>query len=96
MFKTKCGLRDVKNKITALDIGTPTDLKRNIHVTKNSETGRLEGLPTSWAKLWNKLSKNKEDVSPEGAQTNAQFYVEDEKSPKTPFSDVEKKIEGEE
>lgn len=31
------------------DIGLPTDMRQIVHVSKNSETGKLEGLPTDWS-----------------------------------------------
>ncbi|KAJ8716795.1 hypothetical protein PYW07_003422 [Mythimna separata] len=71
----------------SLDIGTPTDMRRNIHVTKNPETGHLEGLPKSWAKFWNKLSMNKQNEDPGGIATTTQFYTTDnDKPPEGPSS----------
>ncbi|CAH0399920.1 unnamed protein product [Chilo suppressalis] len=35
------------------EIGMPTNVKQHIHVSKNTETGMLEGLPASWQRLLN-------------------------------------------
>lgn len=37
----------------ATEIGMPTNVKQHIHVSKNTETGMLEGLPASWQRLLN-------------------------------------------
>ncbi|CAH0682990.1 unnamed protein product [Spodoptera exigua] len=42
---------EVSAKLRTVDIGMPTDMKQHIHVTKNKETGRLEGLPEPWARV---------------------------------------------
>jgi p21-activated kinase 1 len=34
-----------------MDIGVPTNVVRGIHVSKNNETGDLEGLPKQWHKM---------------------------------------------
>ncbi|XP_022919329.1 serine/threonine-protein kinase PAK 3 [Onthophagus taurus] len=31
-----------------INIGAPTEVKHDVHVSKNKETGKLEGLPQSW------------------------------------------------
>lgn len=34
-------------------IGFPTNVHHEFHVSKNKETGKLEGLPDSWTRLMN-------------------------------------------
>ena len=75
MFTTKCKV-GVKNKVTAVDIGPPTDMRREIHVTKNPETGKLEGLPRAWSKFWDKLSSSsKQNEDHEVAKETSKFYT---------------------
>uniref|UniRef100_A0A2A4JCL5 CRIB domain-containing protein n=1 Tax=Heliothis virescens TaxID=7102 RepID=A0A2A4JCL5_HELVI len=47
-----------KKKIRAVDIGPPLNMEHNIHVTKNRETGKLEGLPEDWTKSLNPESSS--------------------------------------
>lgn len=35
------------------EIGLPTNVQHEFHVSRNEETGQLEGLPTPWLKLLN-------------------------------------------
>jgi p21-activated kinase 1 len=35
------------------EIGLPTNVHHEFHVSKNEETGQLEGLPLPWLKLLN-------------------------------------------
>jgi p21-activated kinase 1 len=35
------------------EIGLPTNVHHEFHVSWNEETGQLEGLPTPWLKLLN-------------------------------------------
>ncbi|KAF9802055.1 hypothetical protein SFRURICE_004306 [Spodoptera frugiperda] len=58
----------LKKKLRTADIGLPTDMKRHIHVTKNEETGRLEGLPKTWERQLNahstSMEENKNPIAP--------------------------------
>ncbi|XP_026474078.1 serine/threonine-protein kinase PAK 1 [Ctenocephalides felis] len=38
---------------SATEIGLPTNVMHEFHVSKNAVTGKLEGLPTSWIKIMN-------------------------------------------
>ena len=49
-------------------IGEPTDVTRDLHVTKDQQTGQLQGLPTQWLNILAKelgaeaLAKNKDEA----------------------------------
>lgn len=49
LFSKKQSNRDER----ATEIGMPTNVKQHIHVSRNTETGMLEGLPASWQRLLN-------------------------------------------
>lgn len=54
MFRKIFRGSDSKNKEnhqTISEIGLPTNVVRGIHVSKNSETGDLVGLPKQWQKM---------------------------------------------
>jgi p21-activated kinase 1 len=40
-----------KENQTITEIGLPTNVVRGIHVSKNQQTGDLEGLPKAWTRL---------------------------------------------
>lgn len=55
MFRKLFGNSE-KNKSSEIsEIGLPTNVVRGIHVSKNSETGDLEGLPKQWQRLLKNL-----------------------------------------
>lgn len=86
MFIKKCGAYIVKNTVTAADIEPETDIRQNIHVFQNPETGRLDGWPKSWSKFWNQT------------QTTSKFYTTEnenllEETPSTSTIEIKKKVE---
>ncbi|XP_047990413.1 serine/threonine-protein kinase PAK 3 [Leguminivora glycinivorella] len=82
-----------KNKPTkeerATEIGMPTNVKQHIHVSKNSETGMLEGLPTSWQRLLNtQITPAEQNENPDAAAAAVKFHIytiKKEKAPNEPF-----------
>lgn len=56
MLKKIFGSSKENNKSSEIsEIGLPTNVVRGIHVSKNSETGDLVGLPKQWQKLLKNL-----------------------------------------
>lgn len=56
MFKKIFRGSESKNKENhQFDIGLPTNVVRGIHVSKNMETGDLEGLPKQWQRMLQSL-----------------------------------------
>ena len=53
-------------------IGLPTNVVRGIHVSKNLETGDLEGLPKQWQKLLKNLIT--EDERTENPDAGLYFF----------------------
>ncbi|XP_053995959.1 serine/threonine-protein kinase PAK 2 [Hylaeus anthracinus] len=59
----------------AAEIGLPTNVSHKFHVSKNAETGQLEGLPESWTRLLNtQISKSEQDEHPAAALQAIKFY----------------------
>lgn len=59
----------------ATEIGLPTNVKQHIHVSKNSETGMLEGLPVSWIRLMNtQITQKEQSENPNAAYQAVKFY----------------------
>lgn len=79
--------REREERVT--DIGMPTDVKQHIHVSKNSETGMLEGLPTSWLRLLNtQITPAEQNENPDAAIQAVKFHmytIKKEKAPDEPF-----------
>ncbi|XP_033326879.1 p21 (RAC1) activated kinase 3 [Megalopta genalis] len=69
-----------KKHTSALDtvvteIGLPTNVSHQFHVSKNAETGQLEGLPDSWIRLLNtQISKSEQNEHPTAALQAIKFY----------------------
>ncbi|XP_043268631.1 serine/threonine-protein kinase PAK 3 [Venturia canescens] len=70
-----------KNKNTTPDhvvvgeIGLPTNVSHQFHVSKNQETGQLEGLPDPWIRLLNtQITKSEQDSHPHAALQAIKFY----------------------
>ena len=60
---------------TVAEIGLPTNVSHKFHVSKNAETGQLEGLPDSWISLLNaQISKAEQDDNPAAALHAIKFY----------------------
>ncbi|XP_020280698.1 serine/threonine-protein kinase PAK 1 [Pseudomyrmex gracilis] len=59
----------------ATEIGLPTNVSHQFHVSKNAETGQLEGLPDSWMRLLNtQISKSEQNEHPDAALHAIKFY----------------------
>lgn len=59
----------------ATEIGLPTNVSHKFHVSKNAETGQLEGLPDPWIRLLNtQISKSEQDEHPDAALQAIKFY----------------------
>lgn len=57
------------------EIGFPTNVSHKFHVSKNAETGQLEGLPDPWIRLLNtQISKSEQDEHPDAALQAIKFY----------------------
>ncbi|XP_046141478.1 serine/threonine-protein kinase PAK 2 [Osmia bicornis bicornis] len=60
---------------TVAEIGPPTNVSHKFHVSKNAETGQLEGLPESWIRLLNtQITKSEQDEHPAAALQAIKFY----------------------
>lgn len=58
------------------EIGMPTNVKQHIHVSKNSETGQLEGLPSSWLRLLNtQITPAEQNENPDAAIQAVKFHM---------------------
>lgn len=73
----------------AAEIGMPTNVKQHIHVSKNSETGMLEGLPNSWLRLLNtQITPAEQNENPDAAYKAVALHMhllKKEKAPDEPF-----------
>ncbi|XP_072932878.1 serine/threonine-protein kinase PAK 2 [Epargyreus clarus] len=59
----------------ATEIGMPTNVKQHIHVSMNSETGMLEGLPASWLRQLNaQISPAEQSENPNAAIQAVTFH----------------------
>ncbi|XP_059057229.1 serine/threonine-protein kinase PAK 3 [Achroia grisella] len=71
------------------EIGMPTNVKRHIHVSKNSETGMLEGLPSPWLRVLNaQITPAEQNENPDAAIKAVIFHMyrmEREKALDEPF-----------
>lgn len=57
------------------EIGLPTDIKHSIHVSKNKETGQLEGLPEPWKRLiYNQITKDEQSENPDAVMHAIKYY----------------------
>lgn len=60
----------------ATEIGMPTNVKQHIHVSKNSETGQLEGLPSSWLRLLNtEITPAEQNENPDAAIQAVKYHM---------------------
>lgn len=63
------------NDTVAAEIGLPTNVSHQFHVSKNAETGQLEGLPDPWIRLLNtQISKSEQNEHPDAALQAIKFY----------------------
>ncbi|XP_011189626.1 serine/threonine-protein kinase PAK 2 [Zeugodacus cucurbitae] len=57
------------------EIGNPTNFQRHYHVSRNEETGHLEGLPASWTRLMNaQITRDEQDKNPDAAYHAVKYY----------------------
>lgn len=57
------------------EIGFPTNVHHEFHVSKNEETGQLEGLPVPWLKLLNaQLTRKEQNANPGAAIQAIKYY----------------------
>ncbi|XP_037815021.1 serine/threonine-protein kinase PAK 2 [Lucilia sericata] len=64
-----------KKKEPISEIGNPTNFQRHFHVSRNEETGVLEGLPAPWLRLMNyQISKDEQSKNPDAAYHAVKFY----------------------
>ncbi|XP_044735406.1 serine/threonine-protein kinase PAK 2 [Chrysoperla carnea] len=57
------------------EIGLPFHFNHDIHVSKNEETGQLEGLPSSWIRLMNtQISKQEQSENPKAVYQAVKYY----------------------
>lgn len=57
------------------EIGLPTNVAHEFHVSRNKETGLLEGLPVPWLRLLNtQITKAEQDENPNAALQAIKFY----------------------
>lgn len=63
------------NVETVAEIGLPTNVSHQFHVSKNAETGQLEGLPLPWIRFLNtQISKSEQDEHPAATLQAIKFY----------------------
>lgn len=56
-------------------IGLPMNVVHDIHVSKNAETGDLEGLPKTWVRIMNsQITKQEQSQNPDAAYQAVRFY----------------------
>lgn len=56
-------------------IGLPTNVVHDIHVSKNMLTGNLEGLPKTWLKIMNtQITQDEQNNNPDAAYQAVKFY----------------------
>ncbi|XP_062123080.1 serine/threonine-protein kinase PAK 2 [Drosophila sulfurigaster albostrigata] len=64
-----------KKKEQISEIGAPTNFQRHFHVSRNQETGDLEGLPTPWVRLMNtQITRDEQDKNPDAAYHAVKYY----------------------
>ncbi|XP_030376044.1 serine/threonine-protein kinase PAK 2 [Scaptodrosophila lebanonensis] len=64
-----------KKKEQISEIGEPTNFQRHFHVSRNQETGDLEGLPAPWLRLMNtQITRDEQDKNPDAAYHAVKYY----------------------
>lgn len=73
LFGRKSAKENDRNKIS--EIGLPTNVVHGIHVSKNTLTGDLEGLPKAWIRLMDaSITHDEQSKNPEAAYQAVKFY----------------------
>lgn len=63
-----------KKRMSATEIGEPTEMRQIIHVSRDPETGQLQGLPAAWIKLLNsKKDRSDRNDSEEKSKSNVEY-----------------------
>lgn len=89
LFGNKKSRDSGSNKIN--DIGMPMNVKHDVHVSKNAESGALEGLPQTWIKVMNsQITQQEQSQNPAAAYQAVRFYKysmkkKDQSEPFKPF-----------
>ncbi|KAK6618500.1 hypothetical protein RUM43_013693 [Polyplax serrata] len=77
-FSTVKKFFPAKKRVTSegpSEIGLPLNVNHVYHVTRNEETGQLEGLPVPWLKQLNtQLSKAEQHANPDAAIQAVKYY----------------------
>lgn len=56
-------------------IGPPTNVMHDIHVSKNAETGQLEGLPMAWMRqIGKQITKAEQSNNPDAVLQAVKYY----------------------
>uniref|UniRef100_A0A182P9R1 non-specific serine/threonine protein kinase n=1 Tax=Anopheles epiroticus TaxID=199890 RepID=A0A182P9R1_9DIPT len=73
IFGSRRAKESERNKIS--EIGLPTNVVHGMHVSKNQQTGHLEGLPKSWIRMMDALiTHDEQSKNPEAAYQAVKFY----------------------
>lgn len=75
-FKGLFGKRQIKdNERQISEIGLPTNVVHDIHVSKNHMTGDLEGLPKAWLRIMDsQITQDEQTKNPDAAYQAVRFY----------------------
>lgn len=72
-FKSKSQIKNDHQQIS--DIGLPTNVIHDLHVSKNQVTGDLEGLPKAWQRIMNaQITVAEQTKNPDAAYQAVKFY----------------------
>lgn len=73
IFGKKSQPKDTDRQIS--EIGFPTNVVHDIHVSKNNTTGDLEGLPKAWHRIMNsQITQDEQHQNPDAAYQAVLFY----------------------
>ncbi|XP_053670081.1 serine/threonine-protein kinase PAK 1 [Anopheles nili] len=73
IFGSKRSKDGERNKIS--EIGLPTNVVHGIHVSKNLQTGHLEGLPKSWIRIMDAfITHDEQSKNPDAVYQAVKFY----------------------
>lgn len=73
LFGKKSAIKDSERQIS--EIGPPTNVVHDIHVSKNDMTGDLEGLPKAWLRIMNsQITQDEQHQNPDAAYQAVRFY----------------------
>lgn len=73
LFTKRSHVKDNERQIS--EIGLPTNVVHDIHVSKNDTTGDLEGLPKAWLRIMNaQITQDEQHQNPDAAYQAVRFY----------------------